>query len=229
MNFLPHIDVTFCSPRKRVLVFPCTHRLASPCWPWYALHCSSKGNCRPISMPVAPVAYQVILGPGIIGQCLGFETAKCTLWYKLVGTVSCAQIDLRKSQWRELGTLDESQGPVGLLNPVLNKYWRQYPGGGKGRHLRPRFVQKLESRSEKKITLMRTHIQKSTRSEYHTELAKMSFDKIFDLTAEWENSNNNTCSRGMFVGLQTRWTHYINQQGIHWRSLNKTCPAFLLS
>ena len=31
--------------------------------------------------------------------------------------------------------------------------------------------------------LMRTHTQYYARSEYHTQLAKMSFDKIFDLTA----------------------------------------------
>ena len=30
---------------------------------------------------------------------------------------------------------------------------------------------------------MRTHNPQYARSEYHTQLAKMSFDKIFDLTA----------------------------------------------
>ena len=30
---------------------------------------------------------------------------------------------------------------------------------------------------------MRTHTQKYTPSKYHTQLAKMSFDEIFDLTA----------------------------------------------
>ena len=30
---------------------------------------------------------------------------------------------------------------------------------------------------------MRTHNPEYARSEYHTQLAKMSFDKIFDLTA----------------------------------------------
>ena len=30
---------------------------------------------------------------------------------------------------------------------------------------------------------MKAHIQQYARSEYHTQLAKMSFDKIFDLTA----------------------------------------------
>ena len=33
------------------------------------------------------------------------------------------------------------------------------------------------------MSLMRTHNPKYARSEYHTQLAKMSFDKIFDLTA----------------------------------------------
>ena len=33
------------------------------------------------------------------------------------------------------------------------------------------------------MSLMRTHTQQYARSEYHTQLAKMSFDKIFDLTA----------------------------------------------
>ena len=35
------------------------------------------------------------------------------------------------------------------------------------------------------ISLMRTHNPQYARSEYHTQLAKMSFDKIFDLTAGW--------------------------------------------
>ena len=33
------------------------------------------------------------------------------------------------------------------------------------------------------ISLTRTHNPKYARSGYHTQLAKMSFDKIFDLTA----------------------------------------------
>ena len=32
---------------------------------------------------------------------------------------------------------------------------------------------------------MRTHNSECARSEYHTQLAKMSFDEIFDLTASW--------------------------------------------
>ena len=33
------------------------------------------------------------------------------------------------------------------------------------------------------ISSMRTHNSENARSEYHTQLAKMSFDEIFDLTA----------------------------------------------
>ena len=33
------------------------------------------------------------------------------------------------------------------------------------------------------MSLMRTHNTSYARSKYHTQLAKMSFDKIFDLTA----------------------------------------------
>ena len=33
------------------------------------------------------------------------------------------------------------------------------------------------------VSFMRTHNPYYARSEYHTQLAKMSFDKIFDLTA----------------------------------------------
>ena len=40
---------------------------------------------------------------------------------------------------------------------------------------------------------MRTHNPYYARSEYHTQLAKMSFDKIFDLTARvYFNFYNNT-------------------------------------
>ena len=37
--------------------------------------------------------------------------------------------------------------------------------------------------SRRPISLMRTHNSLCARSEYHTQLAKMSFDEIFDLTA----------------------------------------------
>ena len=53
-------------------------------------------------MPVAPVAYQVILEPGI-GQFRELESPRIKSW----GLLSCAQIDLRKARERELATLDE--------------------------------------------------------------------------------------------------------------------------
>ena len=56
-------------------------------------------------IPVATVAYQVILEPGI-GQSREFESPSAYL-HKFVGTFSCAQIDLRKARERELATLHE--------------------------------------------------------------------------------------------------------------------------
>ena len=55
--------------------------------------------------PVAPVAYQVVLEPGI-GQFREFESPRVHTWYsyKVAGTFSCAQIDLRKARERELAT-----------------------------------------------------------------------------------------------------------------------------
>ena len=53
-------------------------------------------------MPVAPVACQVILEPGI-GQSREFESPRVhTHSYIFVGTFSCAQIDLRKAREDEL-------------------------------------------------------------------------------------------------------------------------------
>ena len=53
--------------------------------------------------PVAPVAYKVILEPGI-GQFVSSSPAECILVYIYVGTFACAQIDLRKARERELAT-----------------------------------------------------------------------------------------------------------------------------
>ena len=62
---------------------------------------------RPIyAYPVATVAHQVILGPGI-GQFREFESPRVHTRIKFVGTCSRAQIDLRKARERELATLDE--------------------------------------------------------------------------------------------------------------------------
>ena len=64
-------------------------------------------SARAPQLPVAPVAYQVILEPGI-GQFREFESPRVhTHLYKFVGTFSCAQIDLRKTREREIATLDE--------------------------------------------------------------------------------------------------------------------------
>ena len=52
--------------------------------------------------PVAPVAYQVVLEPGI-DQFREFESPRVhTHSYKFVGTFSCVQVDWRKAREREL-------------------------------------------------------------------------------------------------------------------------------
>ena len=67
--------------------------------------------------PVAPVAYQVILEPGI-GQFREFESPRVHAnSYKFVGTFSCAQIDLWKERERELATLDEKSTSSGIAEP----------------------------------------------------------------------------------------------------------------
>ena len=63
-------------------------------------------------MPVAPVAYQVILEPGI-GQFREFNPPPSAYSCKFVGTFPCAQIDLRKARERDLGTLDEKSTSSG--------------------------------------------------------------------------------------------------------------------
>ena len=71
--------------------------------------------------------------------------------YKFVGTFSCAQIDLRKARKRELATLDENSTSSGIAEPYAPKKLKARTGGEKGwhleRHLWPRLVQKLESKS----------------------------------------------------------------------------------
>ena len=58
-------------------------------------------------MPVAPVAYQVILEPGI-GQFREFVSPRLRTRIYFRGTFSCALIDLRKARERELlAALDE--------------------------------------------------------------------------------------------------------------------------
>ena len=79
--------------------------------------------------PVAPVAYEVILEPGIIGQFREFESprvhTRINSW-----TFSSAQIDLQKARERELAKHSmKNRRAVGLLNPMRDKNWRQEPGG----------------------------------------------------------------------------------------------------
>ena len=66
--------------------------------------------------PVAPMAYQVILEPGI-GQFREFESPRVHTRVKFVGTFSCAQIDLRKARERELATLDIKSTSSGIAEP----------------------------------------------------------------------------------------------------------------
>ena len=71
-------------------------------------------------VPVAPVAYQVILEPGI-GQFREFESPRvhtrvisCGLF--LVHRVK-SQIDLQKARERELATIDEKSTSSGIAEP----------------------------------------------------------------------------------------------------------------
>ena len=70
------------------------------------------GSSSRAYIPVAPVAYQVILEPGI-GQFVSSNPPECML-EKNRGTFSCAQIDLRKARERELATLDEKPTSNGI-------------------------------------------------------------------------------------------------------------------
>ena len=65
---------------------------------------------------VAPVAYQVILEPGI-GQFRGFETPRVRTRINSWGLFSCAQIDFRKAREREVATLDEKSTSSGISEP----------------------------------------------------------------------------------------------------------------
>ena len=63
--------------------------------------------------PVAPMAYQVTVEPGI-GQFREFESRYSN---KFVGTCSFAQIDVRKARERDLATLDEKSTSSGIAEP----------------------------------------------------------------------------------------------------------------
>ena len=67
-------------------------------------------------IPVAPVAYQVILEAGI-GQFREFEPRRVYIRISSLGLFSCAQIDLRKARERELATLDEQSTSGGIAEP----------------------------------------------------------------------------------------------------------------
>ena len=70
--------------------------------------------------PISPVAFQVILEPGI-GQFREFDPRRVHARVNSLGLFSCAQIDFRKARERELATLDENRRAVGLLNPLRDK------------------------------------------------------------------------------------------------------------
>ena len=65
---------------------------------------------------VAPVAYQVILEPGI-DHFSEFEPRRVHTRI-IVGTFSCAQVDLRKALERELATLDGKSTSSGIAEPM---------------------------------------------------------------------------------------------------------------
>ena len=81
----------------------------APLPPRHVLPVSVAGKAE----PVAPVAYQVILEPGI-GQFREFESPRVQHSYKFVRTFSCAQIDLRIAREGELATHDEKSTSSGI-------------------------------------------------------------------------------------------------------------------
>ena len=83
---------------------------------------------------VAPVAYQVILEPGI-GPFREFKPPRVHTTCKFVGTFCCAQTDLRKARERELATLDEKLTSSGTAEPYARYKLKSRTGGKKGRHL----------------------------------------------------------------------------------------------
>ena len=73
-----------------------------------------------LSGPVAPVAYQVIVEPGI-GQFREFESPRVHTRIHSWGLFLVHKFDWRKTRERELATLDEKRRAVGLLNPMHDK------------------------------------------------------------------------------------------------------------
>ena len=85
-----------------------------------------------------------------------------TYSYKFVGTFSCAQTDSRKARERELAARDEKSTSSGIAEPYTRQNLNARTGG-KGRHLWPRLVQKLEGRSgrkkkKKKVMFVHSHV-----------------------------------------------------------------------
>ena len=62
-------------------------------------------------------------------------------------------VTLRKPREHELAKVDHNRQALGMPNPLRDKTEGTYRwGGGAGRHLRPRLVQSLESKSGKQKT-----------------------------------------------------------------------------
>ena len=72
--------------------------------------------------PVAPVAYQVVLEPGI-GQFREFEPRRVHTRCRInsLGLFLCPQIDLRKAREREFATLDEKSTNSGIAEPYARQ------------------------------------------------------------------------------------------------------------
>ena len=69
-----------------------------------------------ICIPVAPVAYEVILEPGI-GQFREFEPRRVRTRINSLGLFLSAQIDMRKARERELATFGEISTSSAIAEP----------------------------------------------------------------------------------------------------------------
>ena len=84
--------------------------------------------------PVAPVAYQVVLGPAI-GQFREAESPRVHTRINSCFFLLCAQIDLRKARERELATPDEKSTSSGIAEPFARLKLKARTRGEKGRQL----------------------------------------------------------------------------------------------
>ena len=80
--------------------------------------------------PVAPVAYQVILEPGI-GQFREFEPLPSAYSFKFVGTFLVHKSTCGKRESVRWQHSMKNRRSVGLLNSMRDKNCRQEAGGGK--------------------------------------------------------------------------------------------------